>query len=144
MNESYSIWLAQTGPAPVTQPAAPATAAPAQTTTSQGTPPPSKSESAAAPSFLPNPIFILLIAMAFMFFWMNRQQKKQREAKQKLLDSIKTGDKVVTTGGIHGVVANVKDKTIIVKIAENVKVEMNRAAVEVVDAKTGAEEPAVK
>jgi preprotein translocase subunit YajC len=49
------------------------------------------------------------------------------------VDSIKTGDQVVTNAGIHGVVANVKEKTLIIKIADNVKVEFDRAAVAAVE-----------
>jgi preprotein translocase subunit YajC len=89
---------------------------------------------------LPPPLFIIMIlAMVGLLFWTTRQQKKQREERQKLLDSVKTGDKIVITGGIHGIVSNVKDKTLIVKIADNVKVEINRTGVESILAR-GAEE----
>ena len=46
-----------------------------------------------------------------------------------MIDSIDTGDEVVTTGGIIGTVTNRKDKTLIVKIADNVKIEVSRGAV---------------
>lgn len=81
------------------------------------------------PPFWANPIFIMIPLMVFMLWWMSRSQKKQREERQKLLDSVRTGDKIVTTGGIHGIVSNVKDKTLMVKIADNVKVEISRDAV---------------
>ena len=144
MNESYSIWLAQTPSTPVTQSATPA--APAQPTQTSTTSPGTNSPSTSAPqsSLFQPQLVILIIAMVFMFWWMSHKQKKEREARQKLIDSVKTGDKVVTTAGIHGVVSNVKEKTLIVKIAENVKIEMNRSAVEVVEPKSGGEEAVVK
>ena len=45
------------------------------------------------------------------------------------MTAIKTGDKVITGGGIHGIVANVKESTILLKVADNVKIEMDKAAV---------------
>ena len=42
---------------------------------------------------------------------------------------LKTGDKVITSGGMHGMVANIKETTILLKVADNVKVELDRAAV---------------
>ena len=42
---------------------------------------------------------------------------------------MKTGDRVVTASGIHGLISNVKDRTVIVKIADNVKIEMEKSAV---------------
>jgi len=70
-------------------------------------------------------IFIFII----MYFVMFRPQKKRQEQQQKLMASLKTGDRVVTNGGIHGLVSNVKDTTVIVKVADNVKIEMEKSAV---------------
>jgi len=54
-----------------------------------------------------------------------RRQKEQA----KLVSALKTGDRVVTSSGIHGLISNVKDTTVIVKIADNVKIEMEKTAV---------------
>lgn len=70
-------------------------------------------------------IFIFII---FYFLLIRPQQKKAKE-HTKLVSSLKTGDAVVTNAGIHGVISNVKEKTVIVKIADNVKVEFDRAAI---------------
>ncbi len=70
-------------------------------------------------------IFIFII----MYFVMFRPQKKRQEQQQKLIASLKTGDRVVTNGGIHGLISNVKDTTVIVKVADNVKIEMEKSAV---------------
>jgi preprotein translocase subunit YajC len=71
---------------------------------------------------------LIIIAVLFYFLLIRPQQKKQKE-HQKLVAAIKTGDKVVTSGGIHGIVANVKETTILLKVADNVKIEMDKAAV---------------
>src|SRR5437867_1342352 len=63
-------------------------------------------------------IFIFII----MYFVMFRPQKKRQEQQQKLIASLKTGDRVVTNGGIHGLISNVKDTTVIVKVADNVTI----------------------
>ena len=82
-------------------------------------------------SFLP---FILIIVI-FYFLIIRPQNKKQKET-QKMLDSLKKGDKIVTVGGIHGTIQSVKDKSVIVKIDDNVKVEFSRSAI------SGVETPA--
>ena len=68
------------------------------------------------------------IAVIFYFLIIRPQQQKQKE-QAALIASVKTGDTVVTTSGIHGIVANVKEKTILVKVADNVKIEFDKAAV---------------
>lgn len=70
-------------------------------------------------------IFIFII---FYFLMIRPQQKKQKE-HQKLVNSVKTGDEIVTNGGIHGIVSNVKEQTVLVKVADNVKIEFDRAAI---------------
>lgn len=74
--------------------------------------------------FLP----LIIIAVLFYFLLIRPQQKKQKE-HQKLVAGIKTGDKVVTSAGIHGIVSNVKETTLLLKVADNVKIEMDKAAV---------------
>lgn len=71
---------------------------------------------------------LIIIAVLFYFLLIRPQQKKQKD-HQNLIASVKTGDKVVTSAGIHGIVSNVKEHTILVKVADNVKIEMDKAAV---------------
>ncbi len=71
---------------------------------------------------------LIIIAVLFYFLLIRPQQKKQKE-HQALVSALKTGDKVVTNAGIHGLVANVKETTILLKVADNVKIELDRAAV---------------
>ena len=75
-------------------------------------------------SFLP----ILLIFVVFWFF-MIRPQNKQRKETQRMLSELKKGDKVVTIGGIHGVVQSVRENTVILKVDEDCKIELTRSAI---------------
>ncbi len=71
--------------------------------------------------------FVLIIAI-FYFFIIRPQNKKQKETEQ-MINALKKGDKIVTIGGIHGTVSSTKEKTVIVKVDENVKLEFNRSAI---------------
>jgi len=73
--------------------------------------------------------FLIVIAFGFLYFVMVRPQKKRQEQQKRLISSIKTGDRVVTNAGIHGLIANVKETTVIVKVADNVKIEMDKSAI---------------
>lgn len=65
-----------------------------------------------------------LIIIGIMYVLIIRPQQKRLREEQKMREQVKKGDKVVTTGGIIGVVAGVKDKQISLKIADNVKVDV--------------------
>jgi preprotein translocase subunit YajC len=75
-------------------------------------------------TFIP---FILIFIM--MYFVLLRPQMRRQKEQQKLVTALKTGDRVVTNAGIHGLIANVKDSTVIVKVADNVKIEMEKSAI---------------
>jgi preprotein translocase subunit YajC len=64
-----------------------------------------------------------------MYFVMIRPQKKRQEQQQKLIAGLKTGDRVVTNAGIHGLISNVKETTVLVKVADNVKIEIDKSAI---------------
>ena len=64
-----------------------------------------------------------------MYFLMIRPQKKRQQEQQRLISALKTGDRVVTNAGIHGLIANVKETTVMLKIADNVKIEVDKSAV---------------
>ncbi len=72
------------------------------------------------------PFILIIVVMYFLLF---RSQSKKAKERQKMLDAIRAGDKVLTSGGIIGVVSAIKDKTMSIKIAENVKVEVMRSSV---------------
>ena len=67
-----------------------------------------------------------------VYFLMIRPQSQQRKQQENLLKNLKSGDKVVLLSGIYGIITNVKDKSLMVKIADNVKVEVLKSAVSTV------------
>ena len=73
----------------------------------------------------------IIAIFAIMYFLIFRPQAKKQKQQRLMIDSLKKGDKVVTTGGIFGQIVGVKEKegTIIVKVAENTKIEMSRASI---------------
>lgn len=73
-------------------------------------------------------VFIILIFAIFYFLMIRPQQKKQKE-HQQMVASLRKGDKVITNGGMYGVVSDVKDHVVVLKIAENVKVEIVKNAI---------------
>jgi len=72
------------------------------------------------------PIILIFVIMYFLLF---RPQMRRQKEQAALVSQLKTGDRVVTASGIHGLISNVKDRTVIVKIADNVKIEMEKSAV---------------
>lgn len=73
-------------------------------------------------------IFFLLIFGVFWFFMIRPQVKKQKE-ERKFREGVKKGDKVVTTGGIHGKVAEVSATTFIVDAGEGIRLKIEKSAV---------------
>ena len=72
-------------------------------------------------------IFILLLIVVFWMFFIRPQSKKAKE-EQKFRDGLKKGDKVVTIGGFHGKVTEVKDTTVMISLAPNMEVEVEKTA----------------
>ena len=70
----------------------------------------------------------MLIIFAIFYFMLIRPQQRKEKERLKMINEVKTGDRVLFSG-IIGTVSNVKDKTLVVKIADNVKVEIVRGAV---------------
>ena len=83
---------------------------------------------AASGSLLMSVLPFGLINLIFYFFIIRPQNKKQKET-EKMIAALKKGDKVVTIGGIHGVVSSTKEPTVIVKVDEGAKIEFNRTAI---------------
>lgn len=70
---------------------------------------------------------ILLIMIVFIFLFILPQRKKAKE-QQKFRDELKKGDKVVTIGGFHGKITEVKENTVMISLAPDVVVEMEKSA----------------
>ncbi len=76
-----------------------------------------------------NPIMNLApLALIFVIFYfmLIRPQKQKEKEHQKMLNNVAKNDEVVTTSGIHGTIINVKEKTISLRIDENVKIEIEK------------------
>jgi preprotein translocase subunit YajC len=76
-----------------------------------------------------SPFVMFGLLGVIMYYMMIRPQAKRQKEHARLISALKTGDHVVTTSGIHGMISNVKDTTVIVKVADNVKLEMEKSAV---------------
>src|SRR5436189_5191364 len=69
-------------------------------------------------------VFIFVI----MYYVMLRPQMRRQKEQARLVSALKTGDRVVTSSGIHGLISNVKDTTVIVKVADNGTTERETTA----------------
>ncbi len=83
--------------------------------------------SGGAGSMIPTLIFFAAMILVLYFLMIRPQQKRQKE-HQKMLSSLKVGDKVITTAGIHGKIEKLDEKTITLKI-DNTKITFERSAI---------------
>jgi preprotein translocase subunit YajC len=96
----------------------------------------------------PNPImsFVpMIVVIGILYFLIIRPQQQQAKEHRQLVDSLKPGDHIVTQGGGHGTVTAVKGAIVQVKIADNVRVDVNRTAIAQIlkDSTNGAGAPAL-
>ncbi len=70
----------------------------------------------------------ILIYVIFYFLIIRPQQKKEKE-HQRMLSNLNKNDEIITVGGIHATIVNVKDKTIVARIDDNVKIELEKSSV---------------
>ena len=73
----------------------------------------------------------IILIFAIMYFLMFRPQAKKQKEMAQMLSTLQKGDRIVTIGGIYGVVQGIKEKEniIVLKIADNVKIEVNKSAI---------------
>ncbi len=86
------------------------------------TPPPSG-------NWLGNPLIMMGLMIVMFYFLLIRPQQRQRKEQAARIAALQTGDKVITTSGIHGIVHNVKEHTVMIKVAEGTMVEFDKMAV---------------
>lgn len=89
-------------------------------------------------SLLGNPLVMMGLLFVMFYFLLIRPQQRQRKELAARIQALQTGDKVVTTSGIHGIVHNIRDHTVVIKIAEGTMVEFDKPAVAVVHKKDAA------
>ncbi len=85
----------------------------------------------------PSPISMLLPIvgmLAIFYFLLIRPQQKRQKETQKMIEALRKGDRVVTASGLMGTVVGLRDDVVVMKIADNVKVEMLKSAVTAVTA----------
>lgn len=75
-----------------------------------------------------NIIFLVVIFVIFYFFMVRPQNKKRKEL-QNLRDNLKKGDSIVTIGGIHGKVVDVKETTVVINIDTNTKIKVDKSSI---------------
>ncbi len=76
------------------------------------------------------PFLPLIILFVVFYFLLIRPQQKHQKKRQELLRSLKKGDRVVTIGGLYGMIKEIDEDSIILKIADNINVKFARAAVD--------------
>ncbi len=118
MSFTYTSLLLAQESTPVAAPAA----APAGDASGDGT------EAASGPGGLGMmPFFIGMFVI--MYFVMIRPQQKRAKEHRERVESLKIGSKVISAGGIHGLVTNVSDKTVTVKVSDNSKIKFEKASI---------------
>ncbi len=86
-------------------------------------------------SLLGNPLIMMGIMIVMFYFLLIRPQQRQRKELAARIAALQSGDKVVTTAGIHGIVHHVKDHTVMVKVAEGTMLEFDKPAIATVSKK---------
>lgn len=90
-------------------------------------------------AILGNPLVMMGLMVVMFYFLLIRPQQRQRKEQAARIAAMKNGDKVVTTAGVHGIVHNVKDTTVMVKVAEGTILEFDKPAIASVTKKESKE-----
>ncbi|WP_395732712.1 preprotein translocase subunit YajC [Prosthecobacter sp.] len=85
---------------------------------------------------LGSPMMLPILMIVVMYFVIFRPQQKRMKEHQKLIASVGVSDHVIMESGVHGIITSVKDRTVMVKIADNVKVEFERVKIAAVTKKS--------
>ena len=78
---------------------------------------------------LGSPLVMMGLMIVMFYFLLIRPQQRQRKEQAARIAALRTGDKVITTAGLHGIVHSVKDTTVMVKVAEGTNLEFDKAAI---------------
>lgn len=87
---------------------------------------------------LGNPMVMMVLMIIMFYFLLIRPQQRQRKELAARIAALQSGDKVVTTSGIHGIIHNIKDHTVVIKVAEGTMIEFDKQAVAIVHKKDSA------
>ncbi len=86
-------------------------------------------------SILANPMTMMVIMVVMFYFLLIRPQQRQRKEQAARIAALQSGDKVVTTAGLHAIVHTVKEHTVVLKVAEGTMLEFDKNAVAIVHKK---------
>ena len=84
----------------------------------------------------------IVAIFAVFYFLLIRPQQKQRRERESMLQAVKKGDRIVTTGGMHGTVLNLTEHTVVLRASDGVKLEFDRSAIGRIVEKTAGEKDA--
>lgn len=90
-----------------------------------------------SPGLLGNPLVMIVLMIIMFYFLLIRPQKKQRQEQEARVAALKKGDKVVTIGGMHGIVHAISPETVTLKLSEGVFVPFNKSAIATTSSKPG-------
>ncbi|MBP9854722.1 MAG: preprotein translocase subunit YajC [Candidatus Omnitrophica bacterium] len=79
--------------------------------------------------FLTTPLIPYIAIFFIFYFLMIKPQKDKQKQMKNMIDNLKKNDRVVTVAGIHGTIALIKEKTVIVRVDDNVKLEMDKESI---------------
>jgi preprotein translocase subunit YajC len=87
---------------------------------------------------LGSPLVMMVVVMGIFYVMLILPQQRQRKKLQEMLGALKAGDKVITNGGIYGTINGLDGETVILKIADQVKIRVARSAITQVEASEDA------
>ena len=74
-------------------------------------------------------VFPLVVVMAIFYFILIRPQLRKQKQHQAMLGGLQKGDKVITTGGLHGTIVGIKEDVVVLKVADTTKLEVSKSAI---------------
>ena len=85
--------------------------------------------SGSGPGSVVTQLLFFAAIFAIFYFLLIRPQQKQKKERERMLASVKKGDRVVTSSGMHGTVVGLNEHTVVLKVADQVKLEFDRSAI---------------
>lgn len=89
-----------------------------------------QSGGAAAPTggggLLATPLFPIILMLGVMWFFLIRPQQKKQKEHREMINNLKKGDRIITSGGLHGRITGLTDTTLTLEIADKVRVKVSR------------------
>jgi preprotein translocase subunit YajC len=95
-------------------------------------------------SLLSTPLLPIILMLGIMWFLLIRPQQKKQKEHREMLDNLKKGDQIITSGGLYGRITGTSDTVLTVEIADKVRVKVNRGHVAGLAQKTKASPPPAK